>query len=297
MNGHQRLILAGAVVIASGAVLTAMWRMHMFPRSTVPVSEMNGRQLAQYAQGVYHGFRVESIADAPSPDAVLGFLEGAAIEDEDAAASGDLERDRDELLRFVAEFLYYRYVQGSVDVYKRWRREHGYVLKPTDRLIKTWTVPEDYELFFGEPYPGDDAFERVFDRFWNDGLSRKGEASRVVGVCVDPEARGVAFGSTSVEDPGVGPFFEGKLGVYLWLGRSGGTMRNWWSTPQGEFDDWLATVGRARLGTVSLIAQFESGDRFPMQVQFYQDPQSRKWWLLWITVNNVLDNSVGATEY
>jgi len=284
-----------AILVIAGALGLVLWNLQLIPRTSVPVSQMNEHQLEAYGQRVFRRFTIAPITDMEEPEEVVRILRDPVVDSQDpnqVPSDGDVQ----ELLRLTGELLYMRYGQPSVDAYKRWRRGLGYRLEPTEYLIKAYTVPQDYEIIFGEPYPGDDRFEEVFDRFWEYGTGPERAGSRITGISMDPEARVVAFGRLSRENPGGWPIHDGELGIDLWRGRSGAELRNWWTPPGGEFRRWLNEVGSARCAIVSLICEFASGRRLPVHLRFVQDPASQQWWFVGMGVSNDVSQSVGTTE-
>lgn len=295
-GSRAKWLAGGAVVIA--AVFLAAWNLQLIPGRVVSVGEMNANQLGVHGQRVYAKLAMTNISSTQSPDEVARLLDGAVVDDQGVArgAVAASESETSALLRQAGELLFYRHVQPSVEAYKQWRRAAGYRLVPTEYLINGYTVPQDYELIFAEKYPGDDRFEEVFDRFWAFGIGPEREGSRIVGVSPAREARVVAFGRLSREDPGSWPLHDDGLGIHLWRARVGGELRNWWTPPGGELRPWLDEVGSARCAVVSLICEFASGRRFPIHLRYVQDPRSGNWWFVGMGVSNDVDQTVGTTE-
>ncbi|MBX3365556.1 MAG: hypothetical protein KF866_12435 [Phycisphaeraceae bacterium] len=209
--------------------------------------------------------------------------------------------DRQILIELASELIYYRYMQSDVEAYKRWRRDLGYALKPTDRLLKVWSVAQDYETVFEEQYPGDEHFEQVFDRFWAHGLSGINKANRVLGLCEGPGAAYIAFGKVSQNRPGDWPFPEsagaGRPGP-VWVGTSASTHRDWWTAPHGEFADVLRGGQIIRVACLGIVVRYGDGIRLPMLLQFYQYPAGGQWWFRHFVVQNVpLNRNPGPTEF
>jgi len=259
---------------------------------------MTRRELASYAQTVYRAFDMRSFDSEISADDLFEILKDPVIDDQVVGGANPAAspKDTEAIMQFVSELLVHRYVSDSVEEYKRWRRSRGYVLRPTRYLIEAYSVPEDYEIMFGEAYPGDDHFEKVFDRFWEYGLQRDDGSSRIVGVSRDPQTIVVAFGTISREAPGAWPIHLGTLGLDLWRGRTGAELRNWWSPPSGEFSEWLQDQGTLRCAIVSIVCEFASGRRFPVHLRFCQDARTGRWWFVGMGVSNDADGTVGTTE-
>lgn len=282
--------LAGAVLvlIRTGVLF------HSVPRS---VSEMSGAQLADYAQALYQQLPMATADSLHSSEDYAGVLRNAAIEVYDDWTEQEAIEARDEIAAFVGAFLYQRFGQSSVESYKAWRREQGYELVPTSILIEGWQVPETYEYHYDEPYPGDDHFEEVFDRFWS-RTRPDGEAPvQLVALASTVSGLDISFGVIGPEDPGNWHSLEGELGFEVWHGRTSGTHRNWWSLPNGGFRDRLTRGQRLRVALVGMVMEFDNQVRLPLQLYLFYDSQSGLWRIKSLTVNNDVRDTMPIIEY
>lgn len=202
---------------------------------------------------------------------------------------------REQLLREVADFLYYRFGKSSPAAYRSWRLSNGYEPVPLAELLDPWHIDRSHEIFFGEPLPADAEFGALFDKFCDASASYEHGHNRLVGVASVPKGLCCAVGSISRANPRR-PAVAGELGVDLWYGRMSATMRRWWRRPrQGrELLESGATIACAEFG---IVAEYADRSRRPLVLTFLFDPIDRRWVLEHVVAYNCDIRRVSALEY
>lgn len=285
-------------LVATGAVVLVLFRTGvLFPRVPSELSEMTAIQLGDYSQAIYLKLPTVQASDLESSMDYSLVLKNAATELYDGWTEDEASIAQSEITEFVGEFLYQRFGQTSVESYKTWRRAEGYVLRPTENLIVGWQVPETYEEHFGEQYPGDGRFEEVFDRFWLRTTPTGGAPVRLVAIASSSAGLDITLGELTPENPSNWHPLVGELGFEVWHGRSSGTHRNWWSLPGGGVRARLAEGQRLRIALVGVIVEFEDKVRLSFQLFLFREPESGKWRIKSLTVNNDARNTMAIIEY
>lgn len=306
----RRVALAAIIAAVVITIPLIVW-MRAQERSTArgrPWGELSKPEQEDLSQAGYRRLPLRTLESLQSTDGVVAFLSGlpslagsagapVSHAPEEAQSGPGAAADRARLIQLSAELIWHRYMQHDVEVYKAWRRGMGDELKPTPRLMKIWTVASDYEIIFDEPYPGDDRFEEVFDRFWLQGIDGENRACRVTGICTGDGAEFLVFGSITAEEPGAWPRPQNRDGVPIWVGSRSATFRNWW-TPPRELPDLLADHPAVKVAVLGLIVSYADGVRLPMLIQYFQDPASGHWSIHHLVVQNEPDGRMlGPTEY
>ena len=208
---------------------------------------------------------------------------GSTIKDEAATAN---------LVRLTAEFIYYRFMQGSPEAYRAWRLSTGYRMKDAEALRREG-VAADYEHWLGEPYPGDERVLEVFDGLWAATLRAKDERSRPVGIAQDSAGVEVALGVMDRAWECPMPTLSGELPEGAWQGlRSAQLGRDWWRDPNDGIRGALQQRASVPVAVVGVIVDMKTGDRYPFTFTYYRDATG-KWWLWRVNVlNSPLDRFV-----
>ncbi len=255
------------------------------------LSLMSERELVRYGSAVYGAFETGSIADAESPAAIADAVALNVVGEPPDTDSVDA------ITRFVAEFLFHRFTRPSLDEYIEWRREIGYQFLSDPALIKLWGIPTNYEYHYDDPYPGDAHLDLVFRRMWKDSLDRSGTDARIVAIATDNASQWITFATYSKESPSW-PTQTRGMSPHLWHGRTATTSRNWWLPPQGLFREWARQRDAVDVAVVAMIAEFKGGRRLPVQMQFFRDPDTGRWWHVGLSMHNVeLQGRPAFVEY
>lgn len=209
----------------------------------------------------------------------------------------DTEAPLDPLFDLYADFVYFRFGQPDVEVYKKWRLDHDYRWRSMQDLIDIWLVKEGFAMYMpNSPFPEHPTPEGLFDEFWTFGLDWHADVNRPVAICTDEDGLRV---STAIASPG-NPRAGVKLGEddeqMIWHGAvvTGGRC---WFDPRRSREQIITQYGQVTIGQVAAIIQFQGGYRCPLVVGAIWDPGSRQWMMETILLyNREIENDSGM-EY
>lgn len=271
------LVVAGVALVVGGL---AVYRSGLLTsRSDAERAEAAHASSIREGKRIYSSVALADLAPLDSLEAVKTLLRGLD------ARSTEADQDRDAIVDLAAEFIYYRFAQGSVDEYKRWRRSRGEELIDPARL-RGRQVPEDYVRCVGREYPGDAAAEAAFDDMWAVGRNAPAGGFKVGALASEPRGLCLALGELGPAGVGAFPRLAGDLGEAAWEGTRAGSFRVWWEHPTRSLTAAIKSSPRTRVATVGLIVELDDGKRLPLRLLLYQHPEERRWRLAGIQVTN-----------
>lgn len=176
---------------------------------------------------------------------------------------------------FIASFVYYRFINSSVEEYKSWRRAEGYAFK---KMADIYGMPEDYEGLVKEPPPPNASVEELFDGLWGPSLGLFDGYNKPVAIAREALGINITFGTATISDP-TGPPLDGGMGHETWAAGYIGRLRGWFvpATHGMTFQEMLVKHETLECATVGVVFEFESGVRRPILLVFALDPTDRKW--------------------
>jgi len=192
--------------------------------------------------------------------------------------------------------MYYRFVQGSVTEYKRWRRSTGYHLRDLDELLDPWSIDVAYQYYFDAPFPADPDVESLFDTFWSVGLELGDGTNRPVSIASERKGLCAVTGVLTAGNPEMRSLLGGELGAELWHGTISTTMRCWWMPPVNTHS-LIARDGRVRYADVGMVLKYADGSRKPLVLTMLRDPKTSTWFLEHVVVYNYPTAALSALEY
>lgn len=203
----------------------------------------------------------------------------------------------DDLMKQVAEFVYYAFVQDSYPAYREWRRSQGDSLLPAATLEDFWMVKTGiYPYVMKKPWaPGMDS-EAAFEDLWNWSRSPAGRASRIKGIASQPRGGALMFGELTREDPRTRLTISGEMPAEVWRGVYNATHPNWWMMP--DVAQRLAlSSGKADYAEVGLIMEFGDGARHPLVMTWHWQPSAGRWRLLHLCSYNCSEKMITYMVY
>jgi hypothetical protein len=196
------------------------------------------------------------------------------------------------LKRFVAEFVYFRFIRDDASDYVAWRLSRGDRFKEKDLIFGKWLVASDYEVYFNELFPEDADVQEVFERVYNFHREGRNDGHRPVGMGVDES--GLITGIQRM-NPALG-FERIDLGSEelntLWYEPNLGSHRGWF-----EVGVDLAGDDELLSGLVGVVLEYADGTLRPVIVSAYLDPKIGHWSVSMLWTNIYGDTTGGLIEY
>lgn len=177
-GGRRVWIGAVAVGLAVFAAGLAVWR----SRPAVDSATAYRGEVAAQGQRLYKRFNVEPILG--ERDLVRETVSRAPR----SKFAVDTNAPLDPLFDLYADFVYYRFGQPDVEVYKQWRLDHGYRWRSMQDLIDIWMVEEGFAMYMpNSQFPEHPTPEGLFDEFWTFGLDWHADVNRPVAICTEED--------------------------------------------------------------------------------------------------------------
>lgn len=282
----RRALVVSIGASAAGLALLGvfLWRLALWP---APAPDYTEQQI-RAGQREYRTIAMRPLGDR---GAIREALDRMVWQNDPPPGCGSKQALLDE----VADFLYFRFAQPSVEAYKAWRRSTGCRFKDLAESLRPWYVDEAYEAYFGEPFPDDPDVERLFDRFWSAGLEWGGGVNRPVALAEEPKGLACVFGTITPGDPRRA-MLAGEMSADLWHGGIASTMRGWWRPAQST-RDLLKRHGRAHYAVVGVILEYADGSRRPLILTWPWDPHAQRWVLEDVNVKNFPAAALSAMEF
>jgi hypothetical protein len=189
------------------------------------------------------------------------------------------------LLDEIANFIYWRFANSSVDQYKAWRRASGVVLIPVEELRRVWKMQERYEDWFGAQLPEDATPELLFDKFWVAAPERSGEKWPVA-IASTPKGLLASAGEFDYSMPHDRPPLAGEMQPDLWIGGYALGVHQWWSLPGGKDAVLAPELRKTECAEVGLLFACADGIRRPLILTFFWDQGRQHWVLMWANLCN-----------
>lgn len=215
----------------------------------------------------YASVRMEALSDLDSVGAYKRTLGLADVRGPDGG-SGD-RAAAEEVLDHAAEFLYYRFGQGTAAEYRRWRRDRGYTMMDAATARRNGVVKR-YEAMVGRPYPGDEEIERVFDELWTASTGFGPMPNAVRAIAGDRRGLVVVQGVLTKKQPAAWPALSGIMSVDEWHGRTAGGHENFWMRPDAVRSELLKR-GRVEVACVGVVSRFAGGETYPLRLMFFRE--------------------------
>jgi hypothetical protein len=272
---RARLRWSLAAALCGAALIAAVAYLRGRPDALADQRRARERLVASWleeGQREYKTIKMTPISALGSIESVRANLDAAVFTGTPPEGAGGV----DSVLDAAAEFIYYRYVNTSVEEYKRWRRSRGYSMIPWGILRDTFHAHNVYEHLRGEPVPEGMGPETIFDRAWEAVLTFDGGAIRPVAIAAEAKGLTGVFGELTKADPYTRKAFEGPMRWELWRGGVAGTSTNWWSMALSR-QDLLNRYARISYADLGIVVEFASGMRVPIALTFYWDPSVSRW--------------------
>ncbi len=188
----------------------------------------------------------------------------------------------------VAEFFHQRFVTPSADEYLRWRRSPKVDWFEREYLSETWFVAKDFQFVTGRAFTPDVSVESAFRTLFDDALADSSSKLRFEGVCLD--AVQVCFATqTDMNDqfPALSAGRSDKgVDDDLWYGSVGQTMRPWFNANARRIA-LLKSSRSVQVAVVGLPLVNAAGTRVPIILEWFFDPQSNRWIIESMYINNI----------
>lgn len=248
--------------------------------------DQEAKALRSKGQSEYATIKVMPFAELQSVEEARELLGAMAF----PAAAPPGAGSKDELLAAVAEFVYYRYGQGDVGVYKQWRRASGYQFQALGVMKDVFSMDLNYEEVLHEPMPEDRGTEFVFDRLWAAALDAPQRSTRPVAMAAAGKGLTTAYGELTLETQAEPRPLAGEMSADLWRGGGGGGSPNWWiaPVPRVQLLREYKTIVYAEVG---IVLEFAEGARHPVVLTYLWDPSWRRWRLeFYVQYNTAFDD-------
>lgn len=283
------MLTLAALVAALLACGFLVFRSNILARPSNPIA-----QTAAAAQPIFHSLTFEPIT---SRDQLLSLAARAEIN-----ATSDTKALVPALQTAFSEWLIARLQSQSPEIYRSWRKQHGYIPLDAKDMSSLWNrVPEDHKARFGSALAENFDTAAEFDRLWP--LAWADPTNRPAKVCTDPKG----FILSVVNRPASFPSFpdvNGSLGSSVWVGQISKYMRSWWKPPRSieQIAHQISkqTVqgnGSITLAIAGVMLEFADGTKRPLCAGFFFDPVSTTWQLDWVSLQNDANQDLAIFEY
>lgn len=279
---RQRTLIAFAVVIAVGlaAGVLAWVRLTSVSESANPTQYWR-----EQGQTAYAAMASASFADA---EAIAASLRGAPVGDPESRATSELV---DELREQALMFLHARANAETADAHIRWMDSQGYRLKTAPEFESRYGP---LAVLAGRAGSDTSTVEAVFRSLWTHPPSSRAVPTE---IAVGPDAMAIEIASSN-HNRGFTGRLRGSLGEQLWHGGSSATCRFWFQPPVSR-DEVVERRGEALAAQVGVIGVVPGAERRPIVLQYFWDPERRRWWLDGVSVTNFTgtDSTWTCCEY
>lgn len=242
---------------------------------------------AQYATISFSAFD-----SAASVDEIRRTLGAASIDGAVSPYSGSVSL----LLDAASEFIHYRFVNRSPEVYISWRADRGYSFVSFDTLKQVQLVDKIWEYVCDRPFAPELTVEQAFMSAWNCCRTFEGGGSIAVAFAGERNGLAVVLGELTLASPHERRPLKGELPWELWRGGVGGSYVNWFESGPSR-RELLQRFGKIQYADVGMIIEFGGRVRIPIAMTFFWDPTTRRWRIEYLNAYNYPGKSPPAMVY